>query len=55
MISVYRSVAGRHGVTVPAKRLAKLKTVSQQLTVGVALCPVTADDNLAVVSQSVKS
>jgi len=33
IISVYRTVAGRHGVSVPAKRLC------QQLAVGIALAP----------------
>ncbi|HEX9259998.1 MAG TPA: CDP-alcohol phosphatidyltransferase family protein [Acidimicrobiales bacterium] len=40
-ISLYRTVAGAKGVTVPAKRLAKLKTVAQQLAVGFALLPLT--------------
>ena len=39
IISVYRTVAGRHGVSVPAKRLAKAKTLCQQLAVGIALAP----------------
>src|SRR6476469_4456294 len=30
-ISVYRSMAGRHGVSVPARRGAKFKTLVQQL------------------------
>jgi CDP-diacylglycerol--glycerol-3-phosphate 3-phosphatidyltransferase len=42
VISVYRTVAGRHGQSVPATRLAKAKTVSQQLAVGFALAPPTA-------------
>jgi len=42
VISVYRTVAGRHGVSVPAKQLAKAKTVCQQLAVGLALLPLTA-------------
>ena len=42
VISVYRTMAGRHGVSVPAKRLAKAKTVCQQLAVGLALLPLTA-------------
>ena len=44
IISVYRSVAGRHGVSVPAKRLAKAKTLCQQFAVGFALAPPLADD-----------
>ena len=39
IISVYRTVASRHGVSVPAKRLAKAKTLCQQLAVGFALAP----------------
>jgi len=42
VISVYRSMAGRHGVSVPAKQLAKAKTVCQQFAVGFALLPLTA-------------
>ena len=42
-ISVYRSVLGRQGVSVPARWWAKVKTVVQELAVGVALLPLTAD------------
>jgi CDP-diacylglycerol--glycerol-3-phosphate 3-phosphatidyltransferase len=42
VISVYRTVVGRHGGSVPAKRLAKAKTVCQQFAVGFALFPPTA-------------
>lgn len=38
-ISVYRSVAGRSGVSVPASQSAKLKTVVQQFSVAFVLCP----------------
>lgn len=44
VISVYRSVVGTQGVSVPASRLAKYKTLSQQLAVGFALLPWTALD-----------
>lgn len=40
-ISVYRVFAGASGVTVPAKKLAKVKTVTQQFAVAFALAPVT--------------
>jgi CDP-diacylglycerol---glycerol-3-phosphate 3-phosphatidyltransferase len=43
-ISVYRTVVGSKGVSVPASRLAKLKTLFQQLAVGFALLPLTALD-----------
>ena len=42
IISLYRSVMGTRGVTVPATRGAKLKTVTQQFAVAFALLPLTA-------------
>ena len=44
VISIYRTVVGSHGVSVPASRLAKYKTLTQQLAVGFALMPLTALD-----------
>jgi CDP-diacylglycerol---glycerol-3-phosphate 3-phosphatidyltransferase len=41
-ISLYRSWAGRRGVSIPARWLAKVKTVVQELAVGFALLPATA-------------
>jgi CDP-diacylglycerol---glycerol-3-phosphate 3-phosphatidyltransferase len=43
-ISMYRVLAGAKGISVPASRLAKFKTVAQQLSVGFAIIPLTADD-----------
>lgn len=43
-ISMYRVLAGAKGVSVPASRIAKFKTVFQQLSVGFALAPLTTDD-----------
>jgi len=43
-ISMYRVVVGSRGVSVPASRLAKWKTLTQQLSVGFALAPLTAVD-----------
>jgi CDP-diacylglycerol--glycerol-3-phosphate 3-phosphatidyltransferase len=43
-ISLYRTVVGTRGISVPAKRLAKVKTVTQQFAVGLALLPLTAID-----------
>ncbi|HEX2738097.1 MAG TPA: CDP-alcohol phosphatidyltransferase family protein, partial [Acidimicrobiia bacterium] len=40
-ISVYRSFAARRGISLPARRLGKWKTVIQLLAVGVVLCPIT--------------
>ncbi len=44
VISVYRVVLSGRGISVPASRLAKYKTVLQQLAVGFALLPWTALD-----------
>jgi CDP-diacylglycerol--glycerol-3-phosphate 3-phosphatidyltransferase len=44
LISVYRVVVGAKGVSVPASKLAKLKTFCQQLAVAFALMPLTALD-----------
>jgi CDP-diacylglycerol---glycerol-3-phosphate 3-phosphatidyltransferase len=42
-ISLYRSIAGRRGVVLPAQRLGKYKAFTQYLSVGVVLLPITAD------------
>ena len=42
-ISVYRSWEGRRGISVPARQWAKVKTVVQDVAVGFALLPATAD------------
>ena len=42
-ISVYRSWEGRRGISVPARQWAKVKTVVQDVAVGFALLPSTAD------------
>lgn len=44
VISLYRSWVGRRGVSVPARQWAKVKTVVQDVAVGWALLPLTADD-----------
>ena len=44
VISMYRTVVGSKGISVPASRIAKYKTLSQQLSVGFALLPLTALD-----------
>lgn len=43
-ISLYRTFVGAKGVSVPASRIAKLKTLTQQLSVGFAIAPLTALD-----------
>ena len=42
-ISLYRSWEGRRGISVPARQWAKVKTVVQDVAVGFALLPWTAD------------
>ena len=44
IISVYRVLVGGKGISVPASKLAKYKTVCQQLAVAFALLPLTAVD-----------
>jgi CDP-diacylglycerol--glycerol-3-phosphate 3-phosphatidyltransferase len=44
-ISVYRSAVARHGVSVPARPLAKLKTASQDVAIGLILIPTTGLDH----------
>ena len=38
-MSIYRSVAGRHGISIPARNSAKLKTLVQDLAIGMCLAP----------------
>ncbi len=45
-ISVYRTHLGRSGLAVPARQLAKVKTVIQELAVFLALLPLTVDHPL---------
>ena len=44
LISVYRVLVGGKGISVPASKLAKYKTVAQQFAVAFAVWPVTAVD-----------
>jgi CDP-diacylglycerol--glycerol-3-phosphate 3-phosphatidyltransferase len=44
VISAYRSWMGSRGVSVPARRWAKVKTVVQEVAVGLALLPPTAGE-----------
>jgi CDP-diacylglycerol--glycerol-3-phosphate 3-phosphatidyltransferase len=46
VISVFRAQLGRQGLAVPARTLAKVKTVTQEVAVGLALVPVTFGDPL---------
>ena len=38
-MSVYRSVVGRHGVSIPARNTAKFKTLLQDIAIGLCLAP----------------
>ena len=44
VISMYRTVVGSRGISLPASRMAKNKTLAQQLAVAFALLPLTAVD-----------
>lgn len=48
VISVYRARLGRRGVSVPATRLAKLKTFAQDCAVGFSVLPPLAPRHLVV-------
>lgn len=48
-ISIYRTQLGRQGLAVPARPLAKLKTVVQEFAVAFALFPVTGDYRMLAV------
>ena len=43
VISLYRTFVGAKGVSVPASRLAKWKTLVQQFAVGLCILPLTVD------------
>jgi phosphatidylglycerophosphate synthase len=38
-MSIYRSVAGRHGISIPARNSAKFKTLIQDIAIGMCLAP----------------
>ena len=50
LVSAYRSYVGRQGISVPARPLAKVKTVTQDVAVGLALMPFAHDGHLVLVS-----
>jgi CDP-diacylglycerol--glycerol-3-phosphate 3-phosphatidyltransferase len=47
-MSVYRAVVGRRGISIPARRTAKVKTAVQDVAVGLALLPGIGDDHPSV-------
>lgn len=51
LITAYRLLVARHGVSVPARRVAKAKTLVEFLTVGLVLVPV-AGSSLAHLAQA---
>lgn len=50
-ISLYRSWMGKRGVSVPARYWAKVKTVVQEVAIGLALLPLTA--SMPVIAKAV--
>jgi CDP-diacylglycerol--glycerol-3-phosphate 3-phosphatidyltransferase len=49
-ISAYRTYWGRRGLAVPARRSAKVKTVIQELAIGLAILPLTAGHTVLAVA-----
>jgi len=47
-MSVYRSVVGRHGISIPARNSAKLKTLIQDAAIGMCLAPPLASHHTAL-------
>jgi phosphatidylglycerophosphate synthase len=47
-MSIYRAVVARNGVSIPARKTAKVKTAVQDIAVGVALLPGIGDDHPSV-------
>ena len=47
-MSAYRSVMGRRGVSIPARRSAKLKTLAQDVAIGLCLIPPLADQRFVL-------
>jgi CDP-diacylglycerol--glycerol-3-phosphate 3-phosphatidyltransferase len=45
-MSVYRTFAGRRGVSIPARQMAKVKTLLQDFVVGLALIPPIGEHHL---------
>jgi CDP-diacylglycerol--glycerol-3-phosphate 3-phosphatidyltransferase len=48
-MSVYRTYAGRRGASIPARQTAKVKTLLQDLVVGLALIPPIGEHHLGAV------
>jgi CDP-diacylglycerol--glycerol-3-phosphate 3-phosphatidyltransferase len=48
-MSIFRSYAGRRGVSIPARQTAKLKTAMQDLAILLALMPIVGGHHYAVV------
>lgn len=48
VITAYRVVVAKHGVSVPARRVAKVKTLVEFVTVGLVLLPVTWSSRLTL-------
>jgi len=47
-MSVYRAVVARRGVSIPARKTAKIKTAVQDLAVGLAVLPGIGDDHTSI-------
>jgi CDP-diacylglycerol---glycerol-3-phosphate 3-phosphatidyltransferase len=47
-MSVYRVIAAGDGISIPARRLAKLKTLTQDVAIGVIFLPIIGEHHLVV-------
>ncbi|MDQ4134330.1 MAG: CDP-alcohol phosphatidyltransferase family protein [Actinomycetota bacterium] len=43
VVTIYRSYVGRHGISVPARKSAKIKTFAQNIAIGLAILPFSDD------------
>jgi CDP-diacylglycerol--glycerol-3-phosphate 3-phosphatidyltransferase len=48
-MSVFRAYAARRGVSIPARQTAKVKTLLQDIVVGLALMPLVGEHHIALV------
>jgi len=48
-MSLYRTMVARHGISIPARRSAKLKTLTQDIAIGLGLLPVVGAHRLGAV------
>jgi CDP-diacylglycerol--glycerol-3-phosphate 3-phosphatidyltransferase len=50
VVTAYRSYVGRRGISVPARPTAKIKTLAQNIAIGLAILPLSDDARMWVVN-----